>query len=148
MSTPPPSVLAVGLRHRERLTVAPNHTVPKIDPSWAGFKEMPPVFATAMMIAFVEQTCILALRPFLSPDQRTVGTHVEVSHLAPTPVGMDVMADIELVAIDGKSLSFNISCHDAGGLIGAGTHRRAIIDINRFTHRLQDKAKQNLTLPP
>ncbi len=100
------------------------------------------MLATAMMIAFVEQTCIVALRPFLSSDQRTVGTHVDISHVAPTPIGMEVIAEIELVGIDGKSLSFKASCRDEGGLIGEGTHRRAIIDIGRFTQRLRNKAVQ------
>lgn len=100
------------------------------------------MLATAMMIAFVEQTCIVALRPFLSPDQRTVGTHVDISHVAPTPIGMDVVADIELVGVDGRSLSFRVTCRDAGGLIGEGMHRRAIIDLGRFNRRLQDKEMQ------
>jgi fluoroacetyl-CoA thioesterase len=60
------------------MTVAPFHTVPEVDDSWPGFKDMPPVFATAMMIGFIEQTCIEALRPYLTAEQRTVGTHVDV----------------------------------------------------------------------
>jgi len=136
-------VLAVGLRHCERLTVAPNHTVPQVDPTWPGFKDMPPVLATAMMIAFVEQTCITALRPFLSTQQRTVGTRVDITHVAPTPIGFEVTADIELVGINGKALSFKVCCRDEGGLIGAGTHERAIIDIGRFTQRLQEKAARS-----
>lgn len=147
MSTPPGPVLDVGLRHCERLTVAPHHTVPQVDPGWAGFKEMPPVLATAMMIAFVEHTCVMALRPFLAPDQRTVGTHVDISHVAPTPIGMDVMADIELVAKEGRTLSFKVSCRDECGLIGEGMHRRAMIDLGRFTQRLQDKVMQGWLQP-
>lgn len=140
MSSPTSLVLAVGLRHCERLTVAAHHTVPQVDPNWAGFREMPAVLATAMMIGFVEQTCILALRPFLSSEQRTVGTHVDISHVAPTPIGMEVTADVELVGVDGRSLSFKVSCRDAEGVIGDGMHRRAIIDLGRFNQRLEDKA--------
>ena len=92
MNTPKEPVLAIGLRHCEHLTVALNHTVPQVDANWPGFKDMPPVLATAMMIAFVEQTCIMALRPFMLPGQRTVGTHVDITHVAPTPIGMDVTA--------------------------------------------------------
>ncbi|MGO4656674.1 hypothetical protein AB4Z34_18125, partial [Ensifer sp. 2YAB10] len=58
-------VLSVGLRHSARLVVAPLHTVPEIDDAWPGFRDMPPVFATAMMIAFVEETCVRGLRPYL-----------------------------------------------------------------------------------
>ena len=140
MSVPPTSVLAVGLLHSEQMTVGPHHTVPQVDPEWPGFRDMPPVLATAMMIAFVEQTCIMALRPFMSPEQRTVGTRVDITHVAPTPSGMKVTAEIELVEIQGKSLTFRVACHDEAGSIGAGTHQRAIIDVGRFTRRLQDKA--------
>ena len=140
MNHPNKPVLSIGLRHSERLTVAPNHTVPEVDPNWPGFKDMPPVFATAMMIAFVEQTCIMALRPYLSPDQRTVGTGVDITHVAPTPIGTEVTAEIELVGIQGKSLSFKVTCRDEAGLIGEGIHQRAIIDVGRFTQRLQEKA--------
>jgi fluoroacetyl-CoA thioesterase len=140
MSTPTLPVLTVGLRHCERLVVAPSHTVPQVDPSWPGFKEMPPVLATALMIGFVEQTCVMALHPFLSAQQRTVGTHVDITHTAPTAVGMEISAEIELVEINGKSLSFKVRCLDNRGLIGAGTHQRAIIDLGRFMERLHDRA--------
>jgi fluoroacetyl-CoA thioesterase len=132
--------LAVGLRHVERLLVEPRHTVPQVEPSWPGFRDMPAVFATAMMIAFIEETCIRALRPYLTPEQRTVGIHVDVSHVAATPVGINVTAEVTLTALEGKTLHFSVSCRDEGGLIGKGTHRRAIIDLARFNKRLQEKA--------
>lgn len=132
--------LVAGLRHRAHLTVAPLHTVPEIDDAWPGFRDMPPVLATAMMIAFIEQTCIEGLRPFLSPQQRTVGTHVDVSHIAATAVGMTVTADVELVEVDGRSLLFDVACRDEGGPIGQGTHRRAIVEVERFLQRLGAKS--------
>ncbi|TLP73476.1 thioesterase [Pseudomonas nitroreducens] len=135
-----PQVLAVGLTHNETLIVAQRHTVPLVAPDWPGFADMPPVFATAMMIGFIEQTCIEGLRPFLTPEQRTVGTQVDVSHIAATPVGMTVTASVELTAIDGKSLVFRVECRDEAGVIGAGTHRRAIIDLQRFVQRLGEKS--------
>lgn len=135
-------MLAVGLRHSEQLTVASRHTVPEVDSSWPGFKDMPPVLATAMMIAFIEQTCIQALRPFLSAEQHTVGTQVDVSHIAPTPVGMNVTAEVELIGIEGKMLHFKVACRDEAGLVGEGTHRRAIIDVRRFSQRLREKSLQ------
>ncbi|WP_206666255.1 thioesterase family protein [Agrobacterium tumefaciens] len=137
-ATPPP--LAVGLRHVERLLVAPLHTVPEIDDSWPGFRDMPPVLATAIMIAFIEETCVQGLRPFLDARQRTVGTHVDVSHVAATAVGMTVTAEIELTEIEGKSLLFRVTCRDEAGLIGEGTHRRAIVDIDRFMKKLGEKS--------
>lgn len=134
--------LGVGLRHSERLTVEFRHTVPQVDMTWPGFKDMPPVLATAMMVAFIEETCILGLRPFLSPEQRTVGTHVDVSHVAATPIGMNVTAEVELIGIEGKTLQFKVSCRDEAGLVGEGSHRRAIIDVARFTQRLQEKQRK------
>ena len=137
-------VLERGLRHTEQVVVLPRHTVPEIDGTWPGFRDMPPVFATAMMVAFIEQTCIQALRPFLLSGQRTVGTHIDVSHVAATPIGMTVTAEIELVAIEGKALTFKVSCHDNAGLIGEGLHHRAIIDLDRFTQRVEQKAAAHL----
>lgn len=132
--------LAVGLRHSAQLTVDSRHTVSEVDPSWLGFQDMPPVLATAMMIGFIEQTCIMGLRPFLAPGQHTVGTYVDVNHVAATPVGMKVTAEVELIEIKGKALLFKVSCHDEAGLIGEGTHRRAIIDVARFMQRLEEKS--------
>lgn len=137
-TTSRPALLA-GLRHTERMTVGPGHTVPQVA-DWPGFADMPAVFATAMMVGFMEQTCIEALRPFLDDGQRTVGTQVDMSHVAATPVGMVVEARVELVEVQGKALLFKVECRDAAGLIGAGTHRRAIIDLRRFEERLAAKA--------
>lgn len=134
------SVLAIGLRHSEQFIVEARHTVPEIDAAWSGFQDMPPVLATAMMVAFIEQTCIQGLRPFLAAGQHTVGIHVDVGHVAATPVGMKVTADVELVEIDGRALLFKVSCSDEAGVIGEGMHRRAIIDVARFMQRLQEKA--------
>jgi fluoroacetyl-CoA thioesterase len=133
--------LAVGLRHSAQLTVESRHTVPEVETSWPGFQDMPPVLATAMMVAFIEQTCIMGLRPFLAPGQHTVGIHVDAGHVAATPVGMKVTAEVELIEIDGKTLLFKVACRDEAGLIGEGTHRRAIIDVARFMQRLQEKAQ-------
>ena len=106
---------------------------------------MPPVLATAMMAAFIEQTSIQCLRPFLSPEQHTVGIHVDVGHVAATPVGMKVTAEVELVEVDGKALLFKVSCRDEAGLIGEGVHRRATIDVARFMQRLQEKTAKQYT---
>jgi fluoroacetyl-CoA thioesterase len=83
---------------------------------------MPPVFATANMIAFIEWTCVAALAPHLAPHQRTVGTRIEISHSAATPIGMDVTADVELVEIDGRRLRFKVGCRDEAEPIGEGFH--------------------------
>lgn len=137
--------LVPGLTFEARQIVTDRQTVPRVEPDWNGFSDMPPVFATAMMVGFIEQTCILALQPYLSPEQRTVGTHVDVSHVAATPVGMAVTARIELVSVEGRSLLFKVACHDEAGLIGEGTHRRAIIDAARFLEKLKVKQASGKT---
>ncbi|WP_152223251.1 thioesterase family protein [Pseudomonas sp. SCB32] len=137
-----PLPLAIGLIHNETLVVADRHTVPQVEPDWPGFSDMPPVLATAMMIGFIEQTCIEGLRSYLSPEQRTVGTHEDVSHVAATPVGMRVVATVKLTALEGRSLVFQVECQDEKGVIGAGTHRRAIIDLPRFLQRLVEMTGQ------
>lgn len=134
--TTTPTPVPVGLTHRAELRIEPAHTVPHVEPNWDGFRDMPPVFATAMMIGFVEQTCIEGLRPYLTDTQRTVGTQVNISHLAPTPVGSVVQVTVELAAVDGRSLTFNVVCEDDNGEIGRGTHQRAIIDYARFMQRV------------
>lgn len=131
--------LQVGLRYSERQVVLLRQLVPEVEPQWRGFIDMPPVFATAMMIGFIEQTCIGALRPYLTGSQRTVGTRVDVSHVAATPAGMAVTAEVELIAVEGRSLTFKVRCHDEMGLIGEGVHQRAIIDLPRFMGKLEAK---------
>src|SRR5437762_12479682 len=131
--------LKPGLRHTERITVGKALAVPAqaqlFDPS----TEMPPVFATAQMIAFVEWTCVHALAPYLAPDQRTVGTRVEMTHIAATPVGMVVTAEVELVEIDGRRFRFQATCRDEVETIGEGFHERMVIDHARFMERLGRK---------
>lgn len=135
----PRPALQPGLCHSARMTVATQHTVPQVA-AWLGFADMPAVFATAMMVGFMEQTCIEALRPYLDAGQRSVGTHVDMSHVAATPMGMVVEARVELVEVQGKALMFKVACSDDAGLIGEGIHRRAIIDLKRFEERLAVKA--------
>lgn len=132
-------VIRSGLRQEATQTVTTAQTVPALESSWPGFEGMPPVFATAMMIGFIEQTCALVVRDLLEDGQGTVGTHVNVSHVAATPVGMRVTAKIELVAVEGRNLDYSVQCFDEIGLIGEGTHRRAVIDSARFLKRVEAK---------
>jgi fluoroacetyl-CoA thioesterase len=131
--------LKVGLRHCETLTVIEALAVPAqarlFDPS----TEMPPVFATAQMIAFVEWACVHAWAPYLGAHQRTVGTRVEMTHIAATPIGMRVTAEVELVAIDGRTIRFKVACRDEREPIGEGFHERTVIDNDRFMARLARK---------
>jgi fluoroacetyl-CoA thioesterase len=131
--------LKPGLRHSRNFTVTDAVAVPAqaqiFDPS----TEMPPVFATAQMIALVEWTCVAALAPYLAPTQRTLGTHVDMSHKAATPVGMQVTAEVELVEFDGRKLRFKVGCRDEADVIGDGFHERIVVEHDRFMARLGRK---------
>lgn len=129
----------LGLRGERTIVVGDGLTVPSIAPAFTGFADMPPVFATAYMVGFVEWTCVEALRPYLGAHQRTVGTHVDMSHAAATPVGMRVSATVELVSVEGRKLRFKVECRDEVDVIGSGFHERAIIDFDKFMQRVQRK---------
>jgi len=135
--------LRPGLRHAATLTVGEALSVPAQAPLFGSTTEMPPVFATAQMIAFVEWTCVAALTPYLAPEQRTVGTRVDMTHIAATPIGMQVSAQIELIGFDGRTLRFKVVCRDEKDLIGEGFHERMVIDNARFMTRLARKSSNS-----
>ena len=126
----------LGLKHQQSITITPDLTVPSVSPHFAGFHDMPPVFATALMIGFVEDTCVAALKPYLAAGQRSVGTHVDVSHSAATSIGRTVTCVVELVAIEGWKLRFAVACSDDNGPIGSGFHERVLIDVKKFMAKL------------
>ena len=131
--------LKPGLRHSRTIAVTDILTVPAQAQIFDPATEMPPVFATAQMIAFVEWTCVAALAPYLPSHQRTLGTHVDMSHKAATPIGMHVTAEVELFAFDGRKLRFKVACRDEKDPIGEGFHERTVIDNARFMARLARK---------
>lgn len=141
--------LTPGLAHTQRLRVTDALTVPAVSPAFPGFADMPPVFATAYMVGFLEWACVEALRPYLEPGEHTVGTQVEVTHQAATPVGMEVTALVELVETRGRKLRFKVTLWDEADVIGEGWHERALIDRSRFLGRLAEKARAHpLMLDP
>jgi fluoroacetyl-CoA thioesterase len=99
------------------------------------------VFATPEMVRLMERAAVNALKPHLAPGQQSVGTMVNVRHLAATPVGATVTARAELTAVDGRRVTFNVTAHDGTDLIGEGTHERALIDLARFEAKVKDKAE-------
>ena len=136
--------LRVGLRHSRSLVVDASLTVPEVSQAFGAFRDMPAVFATAYMVGFMEATCIEALAPYLGEQQRTVGTHVDMSHVAATPVGMEVTAEVELLAIEGRRLRFRVECRDGAEVVGAGFHDRTVIDMPRFTARVEAKQQAHV----
>jgi fluoroacetyl-CoA thioesterase len=100
-----------------------------------------PVFSTPALVGLMEGAAVKALEGQLAPGQTTVGGHIDVRHLAATPVGMQVRARAELTAVEGRKLTFKIQAWDAVELIGEAEHERFIIDEARFLARIQAKGK-------
>ena len=102
------------------------------------------VFSSPIMIAKMERTASLSVMPFLGEDKTTVGIHVDVRHKDATPEGMTVTVRTELTGIseNGKILTFKVEAFDEFGLIGCGTHERAIIDKKRFMEKVDTKLKR------
>lgn len=97
------------------------------------------VFATPAMIALIEETAWRSVEPYLEDGQCTVGTKLDVSHLSPTPVGMAVKCETELVGVDGRCLKFKAEVLDETGLIGTGTHERFIVYSEKFQTKADGK---------
>ncbi len=97
------------------------------------------VLATPAMIALMEQAAVQAVDPLLPPGYKTVGVAVDVKHMAPTPVGMEVRAIAELVEVDGRKLLFKVEAYDEKEKVGEGFHRRVVIDVEQFAIRVSSK---------
>lgn len=99
------------------------------------------VFGTPFMMAMMEHAAMDCVQPDLPEGKGTVGVEIASSHLAPTPVGMKVTATAEVtdVSANGKMITFKVTASDAEGLIGEGTHTRAVIDNARFLQKCNDK---------
>ena len=100
-----------------------------------------PVFGTPFLSALMENAAMTVLQSFLEEGQGSVGTHLDISHDAPTPVGMKVWAEAEIYAVseNGKIVDFKVKAWDEKGPIGQGTHSRAIIDNDRFLTKCNAK---------
>jgi len=134
------TAIVPGITHTLSLEVNDRLLVTAFTPHFSGFAALPPVFATAFMVGFMEWACIEALKPYLLDGENTVGTHVYLSHVAPTPLGMKVTAQVELVEVKGRTLRFRVDCYDECGLIGSGFHERTVIDTARFMAKVRKKA--------
>jgi len=99
-----------------------------------------PVFATPSLVALMEAAAVHALEGVLAEGQTSVGTRIDIRHLAATPVGMRARATATLTEVDGRRLVFTVEAWDDQELIGTGTHERMIVDWGRFVERVQRKA--------
>lgn len=132
--------LRPGIRYQHKFKVPPSKTVPALYPEAEDFVAMPGVFATGFLVGFLEWACVLAIKPHLDwPQELTLGTHIDVSHEAATPPGLEVTATVELVAIEGKKLIFEVQAHDGVEIIARGRHERFIVNRARFDAKMAAK---------
>jgi fluoroacetyl-CoA thioesterase len=125
----------IGAKGSFALIVAPEHLASR-------FKDamLPGVLATPIMIMAMENAALNAIKPYLEAGKSAVGTRVDVSHLAATPVGRRVTAFAEVTAVAGRHIEFRVWAMDQAEEIGTGTHARAVIDLDKFSERLATKS--------
>jgi fluoroacetyl-CoA thioesterase len=133
--------LKPGIKFEHKFKISPSKTVPALYPESEEFAAMPEVFATGFLVGFLEWACIKAINPHLDwPKEQTVGIHIDVSHEAATPPGLEVTATVELIAVEGKKLIFTVEAHDGVDQISKGRHERFIINKEKFDARVEAKA--------
>ena len=132
--------LRPGIRHQHKYKVPPSKTVPALYPESEDFLAMPEVFATGFLVGLLEWACLLAIKPHLDgPQALTLGTHMDVSHEAATPPGLEVTATVELVAVEGRKLTFKVEAHDGVDVIAQGRHERVIVNRAKFDAKVAAK---------
>lgn len=127
------AALEPGLTGTAALTVGEEHTAPRIGSGRIH------VLATPVMINLMEAAALAAVEHLLPEGHQSLGTHLDISHIAATPVGMRVRAEAHLVEVSGNKLAFRVAAHDDADMIGEGSHRRVVVDVNRFDRRVQQK---------
>ena len=140
------NTLKPGMTHRFSYTVPENKTVPYTYPESPEIASMPKVFATGNMIVLMEWTCTQLLAPHLDPGEGSLGTHVDVSHLAATPPGMTVAVEVECIEVAGRKIVFKVRAHDGLDLIGEGRHERVVVAWDKFNAKVAQKAKAAMEL--
>ncbi|MCK6452654.1 MAG: thioesterase family protein [Alphaproteobacteria bacterium] len=125
--------LKPGLKGTAGLLVGPEHSAPRVGSGKV------PVLATPVMINLIEAAALAACEHLLPEGHQSLGIHLDVRHFAATPIGMRIGATAELVAVDGRSLTFRVEAHDEKEPIGDGTHQRVVVNVARFDQRVQRK---------
>ena len=127
-------MLETGIKGKEELTVTEEITAKVVG---SGGLE---VFATPMMIALSEKTALTSIMPYLEEGKSTVGTKIDIAHIAATPVGMKVTCETELIESDRRRLVFSVNVYDEVEKIAEGTHERFIVDNEKFISKAYGKA--------
>lgn len=131
--------LQPGVVFHRTIIVEEGFTGLALSQSLVGLADMPPVLSTAFMVGLIECACNEGLRPFLLEGEHTVGTLIDVSHIASTPIGMRVTAEVRLVAVVGRKLRFLVTCRDEHEIVGKGNHERTLIRPASFMRRAESK---------
>ena len=127
------SKLVPGLEGHAEIVVGEQHTAPRIGSGRVR------VLATPVMINLMEAAALDAVENLIPAGHQSLGTRLDVRHIAATPVGLRVRATAKLLSVDGRSLAFRVEAHDERDLIGDGTHTRLVVNVARFDQRVQAK---------
>ncbi len=122
-----------GLAGSASLVVAEEHTAPRVGSGRVH------VLATPVMINLIEAAALEAVEQLLPAGHQSLGTLLNVRHIAATPVGMRVTARAEVIAVEGRSIRFRVEAHDERELIGEGEHERVVVNVAKFDQRVQRK---------
>lgn len=126
--------LTPGLIGKAEMVVGTNDTAPRVGSGRIA------VMATPVMITLIEEAALAAIEHLLPEGKQSLGTHLDVSHIAATPVGMKVIATAELTEVDGRKLTFSVSARDERDQIGQGHHQRVVVSAASFAERIKEKA--------
>ncbi|MCB1504736.1 MAG: thioesterase family protein [Hyphomicrobiaceae bacterium] len=133
--------LKAGETHRFEYKVPATKTVPHLYPEAIEFTTMPTVFATGFMVGLMEWAAIQLLASHMEPGEGSLGTHIDVSHVAATVPGQIVTVDVEVTAVEGRKVSFNVVARDDLDKIGEGRHERIVVRWDKFEAKVNAKAK-------
>ncbi len=126
--------LPAGLTGTAELVVGEQHTAPRVGSGRIR------VLATPVMINLIEAAALAAVEQSLPDQHQSLGTHLDITHIAATPVGMRVRATAEVVRVEGRTVYFKVRAEDERDLIGEGTHERVVVNLERFDQRVREKA--------
>lgn len=126
--------LHAGLHGHYEITVGEEHTAPSIGSGRIR------VLATPVMINLLEAAALAAVEHLLPEGHQSLGIHLDISHIAATPVGMRVKATAEVIKVEGRTIFFHVKAEDERDLIGEGKHERVVVNVERFDKRVQEKA--------
>jgi predicted thioesterase len=127
--------LKAGLRGNAELVVADEHTAPRVGSGRVR------VLATPVMINLIEAAALQAVEHLLPPGHQSLGTVLNVRHIAATPVGMRVTASAAVTGVEGRTIRFRVEARDEKELIGDGDHERVVVNVAKFDQRVQRKLK-------